>query len=566
MAQRLVATGNYKAAYLSKDDGATWVGSTLPGADNDVWTICGSGEIIVAVRRFDSTLAATSTMYATSTDGVTWTTRTLPALPVAGLVGAYFGKLIYNDNLFFLPVLSQSSTVDLVGSAYYTSPDGITWTARDTTPTYPVKGIRMVTGGAAGTNVLAVGANGQVFQSNPAALGALVHTATLPFSPTCDPVWHVDKWVIASDTSWSYSADGITWTTATAPWTTTRRLCSGYSDDFTYKRLYAVQDGSGSPTSYYGSSTGLSWTLYSSAISGYATPRYWRDAEGGALQATYVGDGGIVSRLHNYGTASFHKLTAPAPPSNPSLANASRIYHSVAYIPALLIQAEIGDDLGLSDSVVGASPVSASVDNAITVGSSMVGNPLLSAVTVDALLLMDAYARSTALEASIGASITVASANGVANADVQYAVNVITGALTEYAGFDFSAMAGSAGSTYGARASGVYRIRGGDDNGSPVSIHIDFGATDFAERVAKSLEAVYVGASTDGAMYIRVNADTRSDLYRVVQRDPISRAVTGKGIASRKWGVELDVYDATEFELDTIELLVGAASRRWSSR
>jgi hypothetical protein len=191
---------------------------------------------------------------------------------------------------------------------------------------------------------------------------------------------------------------------------------------------------------------------------------------------------------------------------------------------------------------------------------------MLAAVTVDALLLMDAYARSTALEASIGASITVASANGVANVDVQYAVNVITGALTEYAGFDFSAMAGSAGSTYGARTSGVYRIRGGDDNGSPVSIHIDFGTTDFAERVAKSLEAVYVGASTDGTMYIRVNADTRSDLYRVVQRDPISRAVTGKGIASRKWGVELDVYDATEFELDTIELLVGAASRRWSSR
>ncbi len=565
MAQRLVATGNYKAAYISKDDGATWVGSTLPGADTDVWTINGSGEVVVAVRRFDSTLAATSTLYTTSPDGVTWTTRNLPALPSIGVVGAYFGKLIYNGSLFFLPVQSQSSTVDLVGAAYYTSPDGVTWTVRDTTPTYPVRGLRMVAGGVDGTSVLAISTNGQVFLSTPADAGAVVHK-TMLFAPTCDPVWHVDRWVVVSDTQWAYSTNAVTWTTATAPWTTRRRLCSGYSDDFAYKRLYAVQDGSGSPTSYYGSSTGVSWTLYNSAISSFADPRDWFDADGGALQATYAGNGGIVSRLHKYATATFHKTATPEPPSNPTLPQASRVYHSVAYIPALLVQASIGDGVTIADSVAGASPIDASVSSTLTASSTMLGAPQLSATTVDALLFMDAYARSLTLDAAIGSSVTVSSANGVTNAAVQYAVNVVTGALSEYAGFDFSAMAGAAGATFGAKAGGVYRIRGGDDDGAPVPIHIDFGSTDFAERVAKALEAVYIGATTDGTMYIQVNADTRSDLYRVVHRQPISRALTRKGVASRKWGVELFVEDATAFELDTIELLVGATSRRWTSR
>jgi hypothetical protein len=77
---------------------------------------------------------------------------------------------------------------------------------------------------------------------------------------------------------------------------------------------------------------------------------------------------------------------------------------------------------------------------------------------------------------------------------------------------------------------------------------------------------VYLGAATDGQLYVRMDTGLDSRLYRVVQRGDMMRALTAKGVGSRMWNVSLEIVDTTDFELDVVEIQVGVASGRWRSR
>jgi hypothetical protein len=37
-----------------------------------------------------------------------------------------------------------------------------------------------------------------------------------------------------------------------------------------------------------------------------------------------------------------------------------------------------------------------------------------------------------------------------------------------------------------------------------------------------------------------------------------------KGVTGRRWSLSLEVVDATEFELDLVEIMVGINTRRWT--
>lgn len=563
MAKRLVVTGNYRSAFLSTDGGTTWTASTLPGNNTDAWTINGSGERIVAVRVYDTVGAATSRMFATSEDGVTWVEGTLPA---SGITGASFGQLRWNGHLFFLPVQSTVGDVDLT-DAYYTSPDGLVWTLR--APPSPVRGLYFAVGGTSGTDVLAVARNGVSFLSTVADAGVFTGVTACPVEPTNQPVWHLTKWFVDGSSGSYASSDNLSaaWTTTVAPWGSTRRLlCSGKTPDNVYRRLYSVAGFSGAPTSYYGSTTGASWTNYTSAMSSYADPRYWRAADSDDIRATYVGDGCIVSRPHTHATGAFPLFSAPIPQSNPTLPQAQCVYHSVAYIDPRVVSGSIGDTVTVGTALVGASPVNAEIASSVTATSAVSAGAVVDGATFDALVLLDSVSRTFTAEAAIGGSVRISTSAGVQNPAVQYAVNIVTGALTEYRGFDFISMAGVSRGLFAAKPDGVYRVRQGDDDGDTFDIFIDFGESDFATRAAKAVEAVYLGMDTDGAVCVRLTADGREDYYRVIMRQPTPRALARKGLTAREWGVAVIVEAATDFNLDSIELLVGSTGRRWISR
>ena len=65
---------------------------------------------------------------------------------------------------------------------------------------------------------------------------------------------------------------------------------------------------------------------------------------------------------------------------------------------------------------------------------------------------------------------------------------------------------------------------------------------------------------------VRLVAGLDDTLYRVVERESVSRALCKRGVGGRQWNVSLEVANATYLNLDMIELSVASMARRWSSR
>lgn len=234
----------------------------------------------------------------------------------------------------------------------------------------------------------------------------------------------------------------------------------------------------------------------------------------------------------------------------------------------------LGDFLYAQDVQIG------SISDSLVLTDTLVVTIGVTDAIYDALMLSDTLTTQQAIDAFIGATLLLgngvsslyqfddASAPGrlVGGEPAQYAVNTLTNAFTNYSGFGFGSFAAVGQTLYGAKADGVYRVRAGDDDGSTLDAFIDFGSTAFGSTKAKTVETVYLGSSTDGQLYVRLDTGLDSRLYRVIQRGDTMRAVTAKGVGSRLWNVSLEIVDATDFEIDVIEIQVGVASGRWRSR
>lgn len=112
------ATGRINTTDITSS--AAWSNITLPSASN--WTsVRHNGSIWVAG-------IANSTSYATSTNGTTWTSRTLPAV-LSGTGTAIRPKMEVRDGKFYYLNLSGTTATP------YSSLDGINWTAENTVST-----------------------------------------------------------------------------------------------------------------------------------------------------------------------------------------------------------------------------------------------------------------------------------------------------------------------------------------------------------------------------------------------------------------------------------------------
>lgn len=146
---------------------------------------------------------------------------------------------------------------------------------------------------------------------------------------------------------------------------------------------------------------------------------------------------------------------------------------------------------------------------------------------------------------------------------LQYAVNVLTGALTTYQNFGFTQFARAGGETYAIRPDGLYCLRGDTDNGETLRAMIDFGASDYGTAQGKRIAHVYAGVTTDGEVYVRVIPDDGAErCYRAVGNSPEFRAPVAKGLKARHWRVRLEVTDATYLDVDNIEVELGVSQRR----
>lgn len=218
---------------------------------------------------------------------------------------------------------------------------------------------------------------------------------------------------------------------------------------------------------------------------------------------------------------------------------------------------------------VSADPVIfASIHDTLGIASSASFALVFDVSYFDGLLLTDTLTLEQILEAVIRERLVLHS--GVATtrtAALQYAVNIATGALTTYQNFDFHGFTHVEATkrTYGWRPDGVYEIGGSTDDGARLNALLDLGATDFETSRKKYVPAVFLGLGTDGCAYLRLTGDDGCErVYRVIQREDISRANPAQGLAAREWHTVLEIADATKVDFDSIEWAVEVTSRRWT--
>lgn len=148
------------------------------------------------------------------------------------------------------------------------------------------------------------------------------------------------------------------------------------------------------------------------------------------------------------------------------------------------------------------------------------------------------------------------------NAAMGYAVNIITGALAEYDGQQFTHMARAGGQLWAIGADGLYRLA----EGGTLSALLDLGTSGHGAERLSCVAHAFVGIRTDGELYLRATTDGAEHVYRAIPRGDTYRFDLGKGVSARNWSLSLELVDASYASIDSVEFLVGATTRRRGGR
>jgi len=148
------------------------------------------------------------------------------------------------------------------------------------------------------------------------------------------------------------------------------------------------------------------------------------------------------------------------------------------------------------------------------------------------------------------------------NAAMGYAVNIITGALAEYDGQQFTHMARAGGQLWAIGPDGLYRLA----EGGTLSALLDLGTTGNDANSLSCVANAFVGIRTDGELYLRATTDGAEHIYRAIPRGDTYRFDLAKGVSARNWSFSLELMDASYASIDSVEFLVGATTRRRGGR
>lgn len=453
-------------------------------------------------------------------------------------------------------------------------------------------------------------------------LGEVVHTAPVAHAQSNQyRITRVGPVVTYSGPGWSYMSGvpssgskfldaaiystgdfvdnpSLTLTQATALVTGSLQPLDGHAYEGAYSEIY----GSLQPLAGDGGAVPYTAAVGSfKALTGIAYEGDYTYVSGSLLPLTGVANGGFPAASYEYAIGTVAPLAGAAHSNTGEAATIEGAFPALYGIssdyPYAELRGSMAPLIGYADSgwpipneeyaqnpfLVGdffsvVDMQSAAISDGLEITDTIDGVIEISDAIFDNLLLGDMVSVEQAVEAMIDAGLLLGNdLTSVRGTDidggllpnyqpVQYAVNVLTSALTTYVNFDFASFTNVGQQLYGSKRDGVYLVRPGDDDGEPISGVIDFGTMTFNSTKIKSVSMVYLGVDTDGQLYVRMQTSTTDKLYRVVQRGDIMRAVPSKGIGSRQWNVSLEFVDATQFELDTLELLPGISSGRWSSR
>lgn len=139
-----------------------------------------------------------------------------------------------------------------------------------------------------------------------------------------------------------------------------------------------------------------------------------------------------------------------------------------------------------------------------------------------------------------------------------WCVNLVTGALTQYADFPITSGSGR----YGTAPDGVYSL----DGNSPLDARIYFGKEDFGSGQEKHIVAAYLGAASTDLLSLKVGTSSNQS-YTYPARSfseklDVVRVDTGKGLKSNWYEFEVGNVSGCDFQLESASFAPTVSSRR----
>jgi hypothetical protein len=228
----------------------------------------------------------------------------------------------------------------------------------------------------------------------------------------------------------------------------------------------------------------------------------------------------------------------------------------------------INEALVLADIRDSESIFNVNIAEWLELGDELVALLVENADIAEMILLDDSYQAVYDLDLDLEEHLYASDRANTGWGGLQIGVNLLSSASTLYQGFDFIRIVSTSYGAYGVRSDGVYRISsGGGDDGVPIDAEIDFGAMNFGNSTTSRISNVFLGCATDGEAYVRLTADDGVERsYKVINRQPVMRADPALGVSGRSWRLRLQLVSALEADLDMVEIVTAAGSRRSGAR
>lgn len=132
------------------------------------------------------------------------------------------------------------------------------------------------------------------------------------------------------------------------------------------------------------------------------------------------------------------------------------------------------------------------------------------------------------------------------------------GASAQYTSFNYNSMVKFRGSYFCADSNGLYKITGGDDNGTNIVSYCEPFTTDFGIDEQKRLRCVYLALEADGDMSLKVTTEESSQVTYTIpassgqqaRKVNINRSQRGRWWTFQVYG------DGVIYALDELRALV----------
>jgi hypothetical protein len=184
-----------------------------------------------------------------------------------------------------------------------------------------------------------------------------------------------------------------------------------------------------------------------------------------------------------------------------------------------------------------------------------------AALSTTPLTLSSILAAVMGTEVSAGSDVPLYEQAGEVWA-VSLAEDAATSTFEDYPFNSFGTIGGRA---FGAKQDGVFRLEGDTDGGAPIRSSVSYGKQDFGTKTEKHMTRAYVGASSTGALYLKVIAGgvehvyaARSSSAELAQQ----RFDVGRGIKGNYFTFELFNKNGGDFEIDSVSFFAAEFKRR----